>query len=158
MIIPRPATVADADHLRAVARASGLFSPDEVSFLLEQFHADLAARSSAHWLIAPAGAAMIAPEPMSDNVWNLRFIAVLPGARRGGTARRLMSAAEEIARTAQGRLVLVDTASDDGTAAARAFYAAVGYECEAVIRDYHGDGIHRVTFRRRLASRAAALT
>ncbi|MEM8825275.1 MAG: N-acetyltransferase [Pseudomonadota bacterium] len=149
----RPATPADRATTLSIAETSGLFSPDEADFFAEDFD-DWAANDDdpRRWFVADNGtvAAQVAPEPMSDAVWNLLFIATKPEARRTGQASAMIRAVEEAVRTRGGRLILIDTASVDDQAPARATYRAAGYDQEAVIRDYYGDGIDRVTFRKRL--------
>ncbi|KIT15911.1 GNAT family N-acetyltransferase [Jannaschia aquimarina] len=146
----RPARAADAGHIRIIAETCGLFAPEEVPLLLETF-APEATGSGTAWFLSPHGAAMVEPEPFSAGLWNLRFIAVRPEARRGGEGRALVATAEAHAGSAGGRLLLVDTQGDETTMTARSFYAALDYEREAVIRDYFGDGIDKVTFCRRLS-------
>lgn len=57
----------------------------------------------------------------------------------------------EAALTAAGkRLLLVDTSGTEGFASVRKFYTALGYEREAVIRSFWGEGDDKVTFWKRL--------
>ena len=150
----RIARPGDARALISIARSSGLFEPSEMQAMTGSISAWASGDDGPTWLIedteAPGGAAMLAEEPMSDAVWNLLFLGVAPARRRQGTATALIAAAEAAARADGGRLMLVDTAGIDDQAPARACYLAAGYECEATIRDYYGDGVDRVTFRRGL--------
>ncbi|SFJ34421.1 GNAT family N-acetyltransferase [Jannaschia pohangensis] len=147
----RPAVPADRSAILAVGEGSGLFSPEDLTHFIATFDGHDSAGDRL-WLIAGSGdgAAFLEPEAMSDNVWNLRFIGVLAGARRGGVGRLLLAAAETAVRRAGGRLLLIDTASLPDMAPARAFYLAAGYQEEACVRDFYGDGVARVTFARRL--------
>ena len=144
---------ADArDILHVMVRDCGLFTPDE----LRQMAADLdgwaADGTDRTWMRSADGqaAAMLAPEPMAPDVWNLLFLGTRPGARRAGRARALVAASEDAARDAGARLVLVDTASVEEMAPARAPHGTSGYEREAVIRDYWAEGVDKVTFRKAL--------
>ncbi|MEM7642281.1 MAG: GNAT family N-acetyltransferase [Pseudomonadota bacterium] len=149
----RSATPSDRATILSIGEDSGLFAPEEVGFFADDFDSWSPGGDDPRlWLLAEDGsaAAQVAPEPMSDAVWNLLFIATHPTARRKGRARALINRVEEAVRAEGGRLLLIDTASVDDQAPARAAYVAAGYGREAVIRDYYGDGVDRVTFRKRL--------
>ncbi|MEM7487634.1 MAG: GNAT family N-acetyltransferase, partial [Pseudomonadota bacterium] len=149
----RQATRADRDRILDIAAVSGLFSPDEAEYFAAGFD-DWAPEDGdpRRWLVADDGtaAALLAPEAMSDAVWNLLFLATRPEARRRGLARATVAAAETAARAAGARLLLIDTTSGEEQAPARALYGGLGYDREATIRDYYGDGLDRVTFRKRV--------
>ena len=81
-------------------------------------------------------------------MWNLRFIAVLPGMRRRGFGATLLQGAEVAVREAGARMLLIDTAGSVDFAGVRAFYLAQGYAAEACIAGYYGDGVDKVTFRK----------
>ena len=146
------ATPAERGILHAVTRACGLFSPDELQQMAADLDAWTAGGTDRTWLRAADGqaAAMLAPEPMAPDVWNLLFLGTRPEARRAGRARALVAAAEAAARDAGGRLILIDTASIEEMAPARTLYETSGYGCEAVVRDYWAEGVDKVTFRKAL--------
>ena len=152
----REARVSDRTAILSVAETCGLFGPEEIDVFSETFD-DWRSDDPDDprlWLLAegepPPGAAFLAPEIMSDNVWNLLFIGIRPERQRGGVGRALFAAAEARARAAGGRMLLVDTVSGEEMAGARAFYRAQGYDQVATISGYYGDGADRVTFARRL--------
>ncbi|MBM2576171.1 GNAT family N-acetyltransferase [Jannaschia sp. Os4] len=151
----RRATPTDLSALMAVVRESGLFGPDELDYMEADLAAWAGGGSDRRWLIHdgpdPQGAAMLAPEPMSGDAWNMLFLATRPGARRRGVARALLAAAAETARGQGGRLLLIDTSSDEDQAPARVFYAASGCDHVATIPGYYADGVDKVTYLRRLA-------
>ncbi|MCK0168006.1 GNAT family N-acetyltransferase [Jannaschia sp. S6380] len=144
----------DRSAILDIAAESGLFAPEELPDFMAAFDdwSPDGAEEARVWLIVPggAGAALLAPEPMSDNVWNMLFVGVREDDRRRGVGRALLRAVEDRARDDGGRLLLIDTSGDEAQSGARVFYGAMGYAEEAVIRDYYGEGIDRVTFRRRL--------
>lgn len=138
------ATPADADAIIAIAEASGLFGPEDLAAFAPMIREGIG--GEALWLTGDGGAAMAEAEPFADRVWNLRFIAVLPQARRQGTGAALLAAAEARLREQGARLLLIDTSGGEGQAGARAFYLAQGYTLEARVRGYYGEGEDRVTF------------
>ena len=151
----RAAGPTDRDALLLIAEGSGLFAPDELAFMADDIAAWAAGGTDRRWLIHddpdPMGAAMLAPEPMSGDAWNMLFVGTRPEGRRRGIARALLAATEAAARAGGGRLLLIDTASAEEMAPARAFYAASGCDRVATIPDYYADGIDKVTYLRRLA-------
>ncbi len=151
----RSAAANDLTALMAVARHTGLFTPDELDGFIQMTGAHFAEPGmDHHWLAAETteiiGAAYISPEEMADGVWNLWFIGVKPEAKAKGVGSALLAEAERRARAAGARLILIETASGDDFLATRGFYNQRGYEHEATIRDYYGDGTDKVIFRRAL--------
>ncbi len=144
----REATPADAGVLLAIAEASGLFGPEDLEAFAPMIREGIG--GEALWLTGDGGAAMAEAEPFADRVWNLRFIAVLPEARRRGTGAALLRAAEARLRERGVRLLLIDTSGGPSQEGARAFYLAAGYTLEARVRDFYGEGEDRVTFTGRL--------
>jgi ribosomal protein S18 acetylase RimI-like enzyme len=69
---------------------------------------------------------------------------------RQGVGARLLGHVEDDLRARGQRLLLVQTSADPAFDRARAFYAALGYDEEARVRDYFGDGDDMVLFRRAL--------
>ena len=140
----------DTEGIIAVAAASGLFDDGDLAAFAPMIREGVGAE--ALWPVAgeAAGAAFAEPEGFADRVWNLRFIAMLPGGRRAGGGSALLTAVEARLRGLGARLLLIDTGGGDAQAGARAFYAANGYDAEARIRDYYAEGEDRVIFRKRL--------
>lgn len=148
MVAIRNARAGDAPHIARIAETSGLLTAVEARFFVAGF--DPTEAWSVEAADPPEGAAWLVPEPMSDNVWNLRFIAVARDAQRRGIGRALLGTAEAVARKADGRILLIDTSSDGRQGPARGLYAASGYGHAATVADFYGDGVDRLTFARRL--------
>lgn len=151
----RGAVASDLTALMAVARDTGLFTPDELAGVTQITEAHFAEPGmDHHWLAAETtqiiGAAYVSPEEMADGVWNLWFIGVKAAAKAKGVGSALLAEAEHRARAAGARLMLIETASGDDFQATRGFYNQRGYEHEATIRDYYGEGADKVIFRRAL--------
>ena len=148
----RDAHVSDMPALSAVIHGIGLFTPEEAngfaSTLPGHFEGGGEERT---WLLAGngQGAGYLSPEP-GPGVWNLLFLGVLPEARRQGVARTLIAEVERRLRAEGARMLLIDTSTEPPMEAARALYAALGYERVALIPDYWGQGDGKLTFRRML--------
>ena len=150
MLMVRDAVRSDAEGIVALAAASGLFDEGDLAAFAPMIREGVG--GEALWLVAgdTEGAAFAEPEGFADRVWNLRFIAMRPGARRGGGGSALLAAVEARLRGLGARLLLIDTGGGEDFAPARAFYTANGYAVEARIRDYYAEAVDRVIFARRL--------
>lgn len=109
------------------------------------------------WIVADEGAtlpsisaaAYVAPEPFSDRMWNLYFIATHPDLHGYGLGTRLIEHVEtELKRAGEGvaRTLIVDTSSLNDYEQARKFYERRGFVEEARLRDFNGPGDDKVTF------------
>lgn len=153
--VVRPAEPADTQAIRSLALDNGMFEPAEMGdfdeILAGFFSGELVGHS---WLVATTGsriaaAAYYAPEPFSDRMWNLYFIATEPGLHHGGAGSVLIGAVEDALRSRgedQARTLIVDTSSLEGYEQARSFYRRRGFVEEARIRDFYGPGDDKVTF------------
>jgi ribosomal protein S18 acetylase RimI-like enzyme len=96
-----------------------------------------------------AGGAYFAPEPFSDRMWNLYFIATAPDQHGTGVGSALIEHIEQQLRAAgesEARTLIVETSSEGDYAVARSFYASRGFAEESTIREFYGPGDHKVTF------------
>ena len=145
----------EAASLIRICAQSGLFTDDELAGFSAQIEGDAESGNLAEqWRVVGSdtlqAAALFGPEQMADGVWNLWFIAVLPELRGTKLGRTLLSTVEEVVRDQGGRILIVETSSQASFTATRRFYTARGYEEEARIRDWYGDGDAKVIFRKRL--------
>ena len=148
----RPARAEDMAPLQALVEATGLFPPEMLPEFMAGFLGD--APSADLWFCAEAegvvGLCYAAPEPLTDGTWNMLALAVNPAHQGGGHGRRLVAHLEAVLRERGARLLIVDTSGSEAFEATRRFYLGLGYEQEAVIREYWAPGDDKVTFRKAL--------
>jgi len=96
------------------------------------------------------GVAYCVPEPLTDRCWNLLLIAVDPDRHGAGIGTALMRHVETDLAGLGARLLLVETSGQPEFERTRGFYAGLGYERAALIRDYYADGDDKLVFRKRL--------
>ncbi len=152
----RPATAADLDRIKEIAVAADMFSIDEAEFFDEMVNGALDGSLENHqWLVAEdsngavVSAAQFAPEPFADRMWNLYFIAVDPTHQGTGIGSSVMAHVEADLKQRgeqHARTLVVETSSTDQYARTRSFYAGLGYDEEARIREFYGPGDHKVVF------------
>jgi ribosomal protein S18 acetylase RimI-like enzyme len=152
----RPATASDLDRIKEIAVAANMFSSEEAEFFDEMLHGALDGSLEDHqWLVAETsdgivvGAAQFAPEPFADRMWNLYFIAVDPAHQGSGIGGAVMAHVEaDLKQRSEqvARVLIVETSSTDQYSRTRTFYAGLGYDEEARIREFYGPDDHKVVF------------
>jgi len=154
----RAARIADRDPIIDVARASGLFSTEELADVAATLDAFLSGTADHdRWLIEDMGVgaaavAYYAPERMTEGTWNLYLLAVHPDHQSRGRGAALVRHVERHLRHDGARVLLIETSGVAEFAGQRAFYAGLGYHEEARIRDFYQTGDDKVVFGKRLSS------
>jgi len=163
----RTAIPADLERIKAIAVASEMFTVEEVGFFDEILAGFFDRSMQGHqWLVAEdhsgiVAAAHYAPEPFSDRMWNLYFIAVDPGTQGKGIGALIESHVEDTLRSlgeAEARVLIVETSSTQQYARTRDFYAKIGFDEEAQIRQFYGPGDDKIVFWKSLVANAPGLT
>ena len=158
MILPTSPT--DSPHLVALASRTGVFKPHELVALqevLNDYHAtnyDEGHRSFTAWQNdQPVGFVYFGLVAMTDNTWDLWWIAVDPTVQGKGTGAKLLTFAEDEMRKAGGRILTLDTSSTPNYEPTRRFYLKNGYTLIATLPDYYADGDGKCIFWKRLTVR-----
>jgi ribosomal protein S18 acetylase RimI-like enzyme len=157
----RPATSTDIDTITTIAIETGMFSADDAGFVDDVIAGVLdGSLLEHHFLVREAedgtviGAAYYAPEPFSDRMWNLYFIAVSPAQQGQGTGGALIDHVESELRRAgpdAAQVLIAETSSTDQYARTREFYPKHGYIEEARIRRFYGPDDNKVVYWKLLA-------
>jgi ribosomal protein S18 acetylase RimI-like enzyme len=77
-------------------------------------------------------------------------IGVSKNVQRKGIASKMMHYIEGYLNKNLGRILIVETSSDDAQIGARNFYKKIGYEEVATIKDFWKDGEDKIIFRKRI--------
>jgi ribosomal protein S18 acetylase RimI-like enzyme len=152
----RRATIDDRAAVQDLAVVNKMFARDELDEFNEAFDGALDGRRPDRqwWVVSTPdsrviAAAYVAPEPYSDRLWNLFFLAVDPDQHGSGAGTSLIGHVEDVLRASGedvARVLIVETSSTDQYAATRAFYRARGFDEAARIREFYGPGDHKVVF------------
>lgn len=154
----RPLEQRDRPAIANLVQRVGNFSSDEIEIALElvdEWLADGEASDYLCWVIEDdegvRGYACIGPTPLTDGTFDLYWIAVDPSAQGRGYGQALTRLAEEEARARGGRLLLIETASQETYTATIRFYERAGYELVSRIPDFYKVGDDKLTFAKCLA-------
>ena len=101
-----------------------------------------------------AGFACYGPTPGTDRTFDLYWIAVDPAAQGTGCGTVLLNEVERRLKGQNARLVVVETSSRSDYKNTRGFYIRRGYIEAARARDFYAPADDRITFTKRLQSRA----
>ena len=101
-----------------------------------------------------AGFACYGPTPGTDRTYDLYWIAVHPAAQGTGSGTILLNEVERRLKGLDARLVVAETSSRSDYKNTRGFYLRRGFVEAARARDFYAPSDDRITFTKRLQSRA----
>jgi ribosomal protein S18 acetylase RimI-like enzyme len=149
----RPVTTADVDDLKLVLDSCELFPSDYLDEMISDYFNN--AETEDHWFTflideKPVAIGYCIPEKLTEGTYNLLAIGVSQNAQRKGVASAMMEYIEQQLKQNNGRLLLVETSSDDAQMAARKLYQKIGYKQVAVIDDFWKEGEDKIVFLKQL--------
>jgi len=152
------ATEADGSQIQGIAARAGVFSQEEVDSVQVMWteYLTLGPEDSGYYFIAyrsgdrVLGFAIYGPRELTDGVFDLYWISVDPNARCNGVGRSLLTASENAVRKMGGRMLIAETSGTPLYEPARKFYFAMGYENEAIIKDFYTIGDDLMIFIKRI--------
>lgn len=151
--IIRPVTTADVDDLKLVLDSCELFPSDHLDEMISDYFNN--AETEDHWFTflideKPVAIGYCIPEKLTEGTYNLLAIGVSQNAQRKGVASAMMEYIEHQLKQNNGRLLLVETSSDEAQIAARKLYQKIGYKQVAVIDDFWKEGEDKIVFLKQL--------
>jgi ribosomal protein S18 acetylase RimI-like enzyme len=148
----RPMIADDVERLAQITADTGFFRTDEIEVAREVL-TDAASGDDSGYDVRVAcnddgimGYVCFGATPLTRATWDIYWLAVAPDHQRKGVGRRLMRFAEEQIALKQGRLILVETSSQELYEPTRKFYESLGYEEVSRIADFYDTGDAKVTF------------
>lgn len=158
----RPIAPGDRARILEIVTATGNFTPAEIAIAMEvvdEALADPAApRGDYRAYVVEDGAGRVAgyechgPTPLTDGTYDLYWIAVDPACQGSGYGRALLGFAESDVRSTGGRLLLIETSSQESYGDTIRFYERSGYPLEARIKGFYRRGDDKLIFAKDLAS------
>ncbi len=96
------------------------------------------------------GYACYGPTPLTQGVYDLYWIVVDPAAQRKGFGRYLLEYVERDIIKRGGRMLLIETSSQETYGATIRFYERNGYQLMARIKNYYRIGDDKLVFSKEL--------
>lgn len=151
------ATEADGLQIQSITARAGVFSQDEIDCVSELWEEYLTVGSEAcgyHFIVYREGNQVIGfacygPRDLTHGAFDLYWIAVDPSARCNGVGRALLTASEAAVREMGGRMLIAETSGTPHYETTRKFYYGMGYENEAIIRDFYAVSDDLIIFTKR---------
>lgn len=149
----RPVIQADIDGLRTVLDSCELFPSEYLDEMIADYFNN--ADTQDFWFTCivnnlPVAIGYCVPEKLTKGTYNLLAIGVTEDFQRKGIAKAMMNYIERQLKSKGGRILIVETSSDDAQIGARNLYQKNGYNQEAVIRDFWNDGEDKIVFWKKL--------
>lgn len=152
---PLPADIA---AVTALVRETGVFSDEEIVIageLVEECLAKGETESGYSFLFADGpegllGYSCFGRIPMTEQAWDLYWIAVRPDSRSSGLAGVILALSEENVRAGGGTQFYAETSGTAKYAPAQRFYLKNGFKLSATFEDFYKPGDSKLVFRKDL--------
>ncbi len=153
----RPVRPGDRDPIHRIVASTGNFTPVEIDTALELVDAALAEGEASGYLVylledagVPVGYVCFGPTPLTEGTWDLYWIAVQKAGHGRGYGRQLLAFTESDVRRRGGRLLLIETSSQESYGATIGFYHRTGYDLVARIPNFYRPGDDKLIFAKEL--------
>jgi len=152
---------ADRSGVFRILESAGNFTPEEVATALELIDEwlELGEHSGYLTYVLDArdennsevlGYVCFGSTPLTESTYDLYWIAVDKSQHRGGVGKRLLKFAEEELVRRGGKMLLIETSSQETYGGTIQFYERTGYELVGKIKDYYKPGDDKLIFAKRL--------
>lgn len=161
--VVRPLVAADRSGVFRILENAGNFTPEEVGTALELIDEWLELGEHSGYLTyvlesqgegesQVTGYVCFGPTPLTESTYDLYWIAVDKSKHRGGVGKRLLKFAEEEIARRGGRMLLVETSSQETYGGTVQFYEKTGYVMVGKIKDYYKPGDDKLIFMKPLSA------
>jgi ribosomal protein S18 acetylase RimI-like enzyme len=151
----------DRSPIGKMVVSSGKFNDVEIATALELLDEALQKGEASGYIFAvleiadtePAvkGYACYGPVPLTQGVYDLYWIVVDPASQGRGVGRRLLEYVERDVLNRGGRMILIETSSQETYGDTVRFYERGGYHLAARIRNFYRIGDDKLVFQKELA-------
>ena len=150
----------DRPFIERMVTATGNFNDVEVATALELVDEALARGEESGYFFAilehgnkhpvVQGYACYGPVPLTQGTYDLYWIAVDPASQGKGFGRHLLEYVEADVLRRGGRMILIETSSQESYGATVRFYEHSGYHLAARIRNFYRIGDDKLVFQKEL--------
>jgi len=148
----------DRETVKTIVRTVGIFTEDEIKTASELIDAWLNVGEKSDYIChvieddgRVRGYICFGPTPLTHGTFDLYWIAVYPAAQGNGLGQALIGLAESEVKSRGGRLLVIETASQESYAGTVRFYQRAGYELVSRIPDFYRIGDDKLTYAKRLS-------
>jgi ribosomal protein S18 acetylase RimI-like enzyme len=152
---------ADRGGVFRILEGAGNFTPEEVATALELIdewlelgehsgYLTYVMESLSEGVSEVLGYACFGPTPLTESTYDLYWIAVDKPKHRAGVGKRLLKFAEEEIVRRGGKMLLVETSSQETYGGTIQFYEKTGYELVGKINEYYRPGDDKLIFAKKL--------
>ena len=152
----RPINPRDRSRIKEMVISSGKFNQEEIETSLELVDEALEIGEESGYLIVVLevgkehpgvkGYACYGPTPLTQGVYDLYWIVTDPVAQGKGFGRHLLEYVEKDIVKRGGRMLLIETSSQESYGATIRFYKRNGYKRVARIKDFYRIGDDKLMF------------
>lgn len=154
----RPIEATDRERIHRILVSITRFTDQEVNWAMELVDSGIANGSAGEYLVyvldepgsGIQGYVCYGPTPLTEDVYDLYWIAIDPGRHGEGLGDQLLRFVEAEVTNRNGRMLLIETRSRPSFASARKFYARHGYEEISRIKDFYRIEDDKIVFCKRL--------
>ena len=157
----RAMVAADRSGVFRILENAGNFTPEEVGTALELIdewlelgehsgYLTYVLESVGEDLAEVLGYVTFGPTPLTQSTFDLYWIAVDKLKHRGGVGKKLLKFTEEETVRRGGRMLLIETSSQETYGGTIQFYERSSYELVGKIKDYYKRGDDKLIFAKRM--------
>lgn len=149
----RPVVKSDINDLKIVVDSSELFPSEYLNEMIFDYLNNPETQDIWFTYIdidKPVAIGYCVPEKLTDGTYNVLAIGVSKDFQRQGIASEMMNYIEQVLKKSDGRILIVETSTDDAQIGARIFYENIGYINIATIKDFWKDGEDKIVFWKRI--------
>ena len=157
MLTTRPLEPRDRTRVTSIVHEVGIFTEDEIRTACELIDAWLNVGEKSDYIChviedqeTVRGYICFGPTPLTDGTFDLYWIAVDPTVHGNGYGQALIGVAEREVKSRGGRLLVIETASQEAYEGTVRFYQRAGYELVSRIPDFYRIGDDKLTYAKRL--------
>jgi ribosomal protein S18 acetylase RimI-like enzyme len=147
----------DRPQIEGIVVSSGKFNEDEIKTALELVDEALEKGENSGYIVIVLecekkmqGYACYGPTPLTQGVYDLYWIVVNRAVQKKGFGRRLLAYVERDIIERGGRMLLIETSSQETYDPTVRFYKRSGYELVARIRNFYRMGDDKLVFSKEL--------
>jgi ribosomal protein S18 acetylase RimI-like enzyme len=149
----RPVLKSDISDLKLVVDSSELFPSEYLEEMISDYFNNPETQDNWFTYIEnnkPIAIGYCVPEKLTEGTYNVLAIGVAKDFQRKGIARQMMNYIEDFLKNSDGRIIIVETSTDEAQIGARNFYENIGYINMATIKDFWKDGEDKIVFWKRI--------